>query len=314
MKTEKFGSTDLTVSEIGMGTWELGGREWGDVDEHDAVKLLRYAFENGVTFYDTADQYGGGRSERLLGEAFSELKDQVVIATKLGYELDSDGWMSQGGKVPSYNASPEYIRNAVEGSLTRLKRETIDVYQFHAPPPADVWDDAFATMDNLKTEGKIRYYGLCLGNEEQALKAMSETGISSLMLTYNLLNQEMAKTVLPTAVEKRIAVVARQPLSSGLLSGMITADTKFADNDYRKNWTQEKLHSDLERVDEIKSVLGNNSVWSLPQVALKFILAHPSICCVIPGMMTPSQIDSGVITSSLPHLTKGILMKLQDNY
>ena len=116
------------------------------------------------------------------------------------------------------------------------------------------------------------------------------------------------------AVEKVVAVVARQPLSSGLLSGMITADTKFADNDYRKNWTQEKLHSDLERVDEIKSVLGKNSVWSLPQVALKFILAHPSICCVIPGMMTPSQIDSGVITSSLPHLTKGILMKLQDNY
>ncbi|RKU31617.1 hypothetical protein C6497_01440 [Candidatus Poribacteria bacterium] len=314
MKTEKFGTTELTISEIGMGTWELGGREWGDVDEKDAVDLLLYAYENGVTFYDTADQYGGGRSERLLGEAFSDLKDKVVIATKLGYELDSDGWMSQGDKVPSYNASPDYIRNAIEGSLIRLKREIIDVYQFHAPPPADIWDEAFATMENLKTEGKIRYYGLCLGNEQQALKAMSETGISSLMLTYNLLNQEMAKTVLPTAVEKGIAVVARQPLSSGLLSGMITTDTKFADNDYRKNWTQEKLLADLDRVEEIKSVLGNNSVWSLPQAALKFILAHPAICCVIPGMMTQSQIDSGVTTSSLPHLTENIIKKLQDNY
>ncbi len=314
MKTEKFGNTELTISEIGMGTWELGGREWGDIDEQDAVDLLLYAYENGVTFYDTADQYGGGRSERLLGDAFSDLKDQVVIATKLGYELDSDGWMSQGDKVPSYNASRCYIRQAVEGSLTRLNRDTIDVYQFHAPPPLEIWDEAFETMEDLKSEGKIRYYGLCLGNEEQALKAISETGISSLMLTYNLLNQEMAKTVLPTAVEKGIAVVARQPLSSGLLSGMITTDTKFADNDYRKNWTHEKLLSDLERVEEVKSVLGNNSVWSLPQAALKFILAHPAICCVIPGMMTKSQIDSGVTTSSLPHLTENMLKKLQDNY
>lgn len=246
MRHQKFGNTGLTISEIGMGTWELGGREWGTIEEKDAVDLLRYAFENGVTFYDTADQYGGGRAERLLGEAFSPLGDRVVIATKLGYELDSDGWMSQGGKVPSFNASRDYIRQAVEGSLTRLKKQAIDVYQFHAPPPAEVWDEAFETMDQLKVEGKIRFYGLCLGNEEQALKAMSETGISSLMLTYNMLNQGMAKTVLPTAAEKRIAVVARQPLSSGLLSGQLTPDTVFAENDYRKNWPREKLLADLE--------------------------------------------------------------------
>ena len=106
-----------------MGTWELGGREWGDIGETDAVDLLRYAFESGVTYYDTADQYGGGRAERLLGEAFSALGDRVVIATKLGYELDSDGWISQGWEHPSFNVSPDYIRSAVEGSLTRLNSE-----------------------------------------------------------------------------------------------------------------------------------------------------------------------------------------------
>ena len=312
MKTEKFGTTELTISEIGMGTWELGGREWGDVDEKDAVNLLKYAYENGVTFYDTADQYGGGRSERLLGEAFSGLQDQVVIATKLGYELDSDGWMSQGDKVPSYNASPDYIRQAVEGSLTRLNRDTIDVYQFHAPPPLEIWDEAFETMENLKSEGKIRYYGLCLGNEEQALKAINENGISSLMLTYNILNQEMAKTVITAAAKNGIAVVARQPLSSGLLSGQLTPETKFAENDYRKNWSREKFHSDLERVEEIKSIIGNN-VNSLPQVALKFILAHPAICCVIPGMMSPDQIDDGVHTSRISQLNNTIMSQLREN-
>ena len=312
MRQRKFGKTGLIVSEIGMGTWELGGREWGDIGEKEAVDLLRYAFEKGVTFYDTADQYGGGRAERLLGEAFSALGDRVVIATKLGYELDSDGWISQGGTVPAFNASSDYIRQAVEGSLTRLKRDAIDIYQFHAPPPAEAWDEAFGTMEELKSEGKIRFYGLCLGNEAQALKAIAETGISSLMLTYNILNQEMAKPVMETASEKGIAVVARQPLSSGLLSGQLNPNTEFAENDYRKTWPREKLLADLERVEKIKSVIGDKA-RSLPQAALKFILAHPAVCCVIPGMMTPVQVKDGVATSGASPLPAAILEKLRES-
>ena len=312
MRQRKFGKTGLTVSEIGMGTWELGGREWGDIGEKEAVDLLRYAFEKGSTFYDTADQYGGGRAERLLGEAFSALGSRVVIATKLGYELDSDGWISQGGTVPAFNASRDYIRQAVEGSLTRLKKDAIDIYQFHAPPPAETWDEAFGAMDELKTEGKIRFYGLCLGNEAQALKAIAETNISSLMLTYNILNQGMAENVMSTAIEKGIAVVARQPLSSGLLSGQLNADTVFAENDYRKTWPREKFLTDVEHVEEIKSIVGDKA-RSLPQAALKFILAHPAVCCVIPGMMTPAQVDDGVSTSGTAPLPAAIIEKLRDN-
>ncbi len=312
MRQRKFGKTGLSVSEIGMGTWELGGREWGDIGEKEAIDLLRYAFEKGVTFYDTADQYGGGRAERLLGEAFSALGDRVIIATKLGYELDSDGWISQGGEVPAFNASRDYIRQAVEGSLSRLKRDAIDIYQFHAPPPAEMWDEAFGTMEELKSEGKIQFYGLCLGNEAQALKAIDETGISSLMLTYNILNQGMASNVLPTAIEKGIAVVARQPLSSGLLSGQLNADTEFAENDYRKTWPREKFLADLEHVEKIKSVIGNKA-RSLPQAALKFILAHPAVCCVIPGMMSPAQVDDGVATSGASPLPAAVLEKLREN-
>ena len=312
MRQRKFGKTGLTVSEIGMGTWELGGREWGDIGEKEAVDLLRYAFEKGVTFYDTADQYGGGRAERLLGEAFSALGDRVFIATKLGYELDSDGWISQGGEVPAFNASHDYIRKAVEGSLTRLKKDIIDIYQFHGPPPAEVWDEAFDAMEELKAKGKIRFYGLCLGNEAQALKAIAETGISSLMLTYNILNQDMASNVMSAAAEKGIAVVARQPLSSGLLSGQLNADTEFAENDYRKTWPREKFFADLERVEQIKSIIGGKA-RSLPQAALKFILAHPAVCSVVPGMMTPAQVDDGVATSGAAPLPTAILEKLRES-
>ena len=312
MRQRQLGNTGLTVSEIGMGTWELGGREWGDIGETDAVDLLRYAFENGVTYYDTADQYGGGRAERLLGEAFSALGDRVVIATKLGYELDSDGWISHGWEHPAFNVSPDYIRSAVEGSLTRLKRDVIDIYQFHSPPPAAEWDDAFGTMENLKSEGKIRCYGMGLGSEADALKAITETGISSLMLTYNILTQGMATPVMETAAEKGIAIAVRQPLSSGLLSGHLGPDTVFAENDYRKTWPREKFLADLERVEQVKSIIGDKA-RSLPQAALKFILAHPAVSCVVPGMMTPAQVDDGVATSGAAPLPASILDQLQDN-
>ncbi len=310
MQHRKLGNTGLSVSELGMGTWELGGREWGDIDATDAVNLLRYAFEKGITYYDTADQYGGGRAERLLGEAFSGLGDRVMIATKLGFELDSDGWISGGWEHPDFNVSPAYIRRAVEGSLNRLGRDMIDIYQFHAPPPTDAWDEAFGTMAELKSEGKIRFYGLCLGSEADALRAVSETDISSLMLTYNILTQGMASPVMTTAQEKGIAVVVRQPLSSGLLSGQLTPDTVFAENDYRKTWPREKFLSDLERVEEIKAIV-EKEARSLPQAALKFILAHPAVSSVVPGMMTPAQIDDGVATSGATPLSQYVLQQLR---
>ena len=310
MQQRKLGNTGLNASEIGMGTWELGGREWGDIAETDAVDLLRYAFDNGVTYYDTADQYGGGRAERLLGEAFASHRDQVIIATKLGFELDSDGWISHGWEHPAFNVSRAYIREAVEGSLSRLRRDVIDIYQFHAPPPAAAWNEAFGAMEELKAEGKIRFYGLCLGSEADALKAIAETGISSLMLTYNILTQGMADPVMKTAHENGIAVVVRQPLSSGLLSGNLTPDTVFAENDYRKTWPREKFLADLAKVEEIKAIVVDEA-RTLPQAALQFILSHPAVCSVVPGMMTRAQVDDGVAASGLTSLSAAVLQQLR---
>ena len=313
MQYRALETTGLTVSEIGMGTWELGGQEWGDIDEGAAIRLLRYAYEKGITLYDTADQYGSGRSERLLGQAFAEMQDRVVIATKVGYEIDSDGWVSQGWERPAFNTSRDYLRTAVEGSLQRLGRETIDTYQFHAPPPPERWDEAFETMEQLKAEGKIRLYGVALGTEAQALKAIEETGISTMMLTYNILNQSMAEAVMPAAQAKGVSVIVRQPLASGLLSGGLTPDTVFADNDYRKTWPHEQFHNDLRKVETIKEIVGD-ATETLPQAALKFILAHPAVSAVVPGMMTPAQVDDGVATAELPPLPPHILQRLQNEF
>ena len=167
-------------------------------------------------------------------------------------------------------------------------------------------------MEKLKTEGKIRFYGMGLGSEADALKAIAETGISSLMLTYNILTQEMATPVMETAAEKGVAIVVRQPLSSGLLSGQLGPDTVFAENDYRKTWSREKFLADLARVEQVKSIVGNKA-RSLPQAALKFILAHPTVSCVVPGMMTPAQVDDGVATSGAPPLPPDVLKQLRND-
>jgi aryl-alcohol dehydrogenase-like predicted oxidoreductase len=311
LKYRALGTTGLTVSEVGMGTWELGGQEWGEVSERDAIDLLRYAFEKGVTFYDTSDQYGGGRVERLLGQAFAGVPDQVVIATKVGYEIDSDGWISRGGQTPKYNASPGYLRTAAEESLRRLGREAIDLYQFHAPPPPDQWDAAFGTMEQLKARGLIRFYGMCLGSAEQALKAIRETGISTLMLTYNILDQSMAREVMPAAQANGIGVFARQPLASGLLSGQLTPDTTFAENDYRKTWRRERFLTDLRKVEAIKAMVGD-AAPTLAQAALQFILAHPAVSSVIPGMMTLVQVDDGIAASGGDPLPPELIRKLRE--
>jgi aryl-alcohol dehydrogenase-like predicted oxidoreductase len=279
-----------------MGTWELGGREWGHVDEEEALRLLRHAFESGITLYDTSDQYGGGRVERLLGQAFAGVGERVVIATKVGYEIDSDGWISRGGTAPRFDASRDYLRRAIEGSLQRLGRTAIDLYQFHAPPRPEQWEEAFATMEALKAEGLVHHYGMCLGSADHALRALRETGISTLMLTYNMLNQSMAERVMPAAREKGVGIIVRQPLASGLLSGQLTPDTVFGADDYRKTWPRERFLADLQKVSAIQSAV-NGVTRTLPQAALKFILAHPAVSSVVPGMMTPAQIDDAVAAS-----------------
>ena len=294
-----------------MGTWELGGREWGDVGEEEAISLLRYARERGVTFYDTADQYGRGRVEELLGQAFSDVHDDVVIATKVGLEIDSDGWLSSGGRRPQFDPSPVYVRKAVEDSLRRLDRERLDICQFHSMPSDDQWDDAFETMEQLTAEGKVGFYGVCPWTAEHALKAMRETGISMMLLTYNMLDQSMAEEVLPAAQAEGIAVVGRQPLASGLLSGHLTPATVFAENDYRNTWPREQFLKDLGKGDDIRAIVGD-ATSTLPQAALKFILAHPAVSCVVPGMMTQSQIDDGAATSDLSPLPQDVLKQLQE--
>ena len=167
--------------------------------------MLRHAYDQGVTFFDTADQYGGGRSERPLGTVFGGQTD-VVIATKVGFPLESDGWFVRRGEPPQFNSSRAYITAAVEGSLRRLRREAIDLYQLHQAPPPEQWGEAFATLEDLKRVGKIRHYGVSV-DVETGLRVLRETGAECLMFVYNLLTPEPEAELLPLAERNGAALL-----------------------------------------------------------------------------------------------------------
>ena len=308
MDYRRLGGTGLAVSVIGCGTWELGGREWGEIGTEDALAVLRYAYDQGVTFFDTADQYGGGRSEQLLGTAFGGHSD-VVIATKVGYPLESDGWFVRRGSPPQFNSSRAYITGAVEGSLRRLRREAIDLYQLHQAPPEEQWDEAFATLEDLKRAGKIRHYGVSV-NIETGLRVLRETGAECLMFVYNLLTPEPEAELLPLAECNGVGVIARTPLASGFLTGEVTAATQFGPGDYRGLWSRERHEHEAARAAAFAFLATDDRTPS--QAALRFCLAHPAVSTVVPGMMSVAQAADGVAALAAPPLSAAELDRVRD--
>ena len=308
MDYRQLGRTGLTVSAIGCGTWELGGREWGVIGTEDALAVLRHAYDQGVTFFDTADQYGGGRSEQLLGTAFGGQAD-VVIATKVGYPLESDGWFVRRGSAPQFNSSRAYITTAVEGSLRRLRREAIDLYQLHQAPLQEQWDEAFATLEGLKRAGKIRHYGVSV-NVETGLRVLRETGAECLMFVYNLLTPEPEAELLPLAERNGVGVIARTPLASGFLTGEVTAATQFGPGDYRGLWPRERREHEAARAAAFTFLATDARTPS--QAALRFCLAHPAVSAVVPGMMSVDQAADGVAALAAPPLSAAELERVRD--
>ncbi len=224
MKKRPFGSTGVKVSEVGLGCWQLGGNDWGDIDEGRALEILNAAYEAGVTFFDSADVYGSGRSEEMIGRFLKESPKEVFLATKLGRTDDMfpDKYTEAG------------IRAATEASLKRLGVEAIDLSQLHCIP-AEVMrqGDAFEWLRKLQQEGKIKHFGASVESMEEALLCLEQPGLASLQIIFSIFRQKPIEVLFPAAKEKGVAIIARLPLASGLLTGKFTKETKFPANDHR---------------------------------------------------------------------------------
>lgn len=297
MNYRPFGNTDLQVSAVGFGAWTIGGHAmagdipigWGHTDDATSRRAIQRAVDEGINFFDTADFYGLGRSEELLGETLAPCPE-VLIATKVGHRLAEDQSIFT-------DYSKEWIREACHASLRRLRRDRIDYYQLHTAKVADLQrGECVEAMEELRAEGKIRYWGLSLNtfNPFPEAEYMLEHGLGSgFQLVFNIINQR-ALSIMERAAERGYGVIARMPLQFGLLAGKYTPDTRFAADDHRSF----RLHPAL----LARSLKSLEPIWPLASelnispvtLSLRYILSFPEVSTVIPGIRTPEQAADNV--------------------
>jgi aryl-alcohol dehydrogenase-like predicted oxidoreductase len=307
MVTRKLGNTGIEVTEVGLGCWALGGASfrggqptgWSGANIGQSLETVRRAWELGVRFYDTADAYGRGKSEVLVGMGLHEHKGDAVIATKVGNSLAAPGqfW------------SEPYIRGGLDASLTRLEVDCVDVYQLHGPKVEMMTDDLFALMRDLKASGKVRSWGVSIGSAEEGERAI-EGGAEVIQLVYNILQQETGKRIFPLAKEKGVGIIVRVPLASGWLTGKYDANTVFPSDDHRSGrYTADRVKETAEKVARLDFLL--EEAETLAEAALRFTLMDPAVSTVIPGGKAPAQVADNVKAAGNP-LSEGAMKRIQE--
>ncbi|MEJ5113307.1 aldo/keto reductase [Erwinia billingiae] len=316
MKNRILGKTGQRVSEIGFGAWAIGGT-WGEVSMEDAKSALNAALDAGMTFIDTADVYGDGRSEKIIAEVLNERGGvRPFVATKLGRRLSPH--VASG-------YSEKNLNDFVDRSRDNLQTETLDLVQLHCPPTEIYYSpDVFAVMDEMIKSGKIRSYGVSVEKVEEGLKALEFPNVSSIQLIYNIFRQRPAELLLREAKRRDVGIIARVPLASGLLTGKMTADTAFAADDHRtfnrngeqfdKGETFAGVPYDvaLDAVEDIRRLLPGD--MSMAKFALRWILMNENVSVIIPGSKNKAQSETNAQASDIAALSDETMSALKNIY
>ena len=315
MKYRKFSDLGWNVSEIGLGCWEIGG-SWGDVSEHDAREILKKALDKGVNFFDTADVYGDGRSEKFLGELIKSTSEKIFVTTKSGRR-----W--RGTNYPR-GYKQKHIEEFIDRSLINLGIDCIDLLQLHCPP-SEICSkkETYEMMDEIVKKGKIAYYGVTVHKLSDAMEAIQFPNVKSIQIVFNIFRQKPAESFFKEAKKRNVAIIARGPLASGLLTGKINQETKFPENDHRNyningkafdigdTFSGVNFEKGLKAVEKLKDLIPNN--FSLTDLALKWILMHDEVSVVIPGSTNKSQVQMNVQAADLEDISS-LLPKINSIY
>lgn len=280
-----LGKTGLSVFEIGFGSWAIGGNRsgwgYGPTDDRMSLPAIDAALNLGCNFFDTADSYGHGHSEVLLGQALKSRRSEVIIATKVGFDFYHE--------PVKPNFHPAYIRFALHQSLRRLRTDYIDVYQLHNPPPEVLYrSEVLETLDALRTQGKVRWIGVSAATSHDGIAAVYAGWPETIQVTYNMLAPEAETTLFPLAVSQQIGVIAREPLANGFLSGKYGIHSRFPPGDIRSLWDIETLARITDQVERIKPYRRPGE--TLAQLALRFVLESSAVSVVIVGCKTVDQV------------------------
>ena len=315
MKYRKFGSLDWNVSEIGLGCWQIGA-DWGEVSEDKAKEVLKSSFENGVNFFDTADVYGMGRSEKFVGEFIKSVSEKIYVATKAGRQINPH--VAEG----YYNK--ELMESYVDQSLSNLNVETIDLLQMHCPP-TEVYSsgDTFEMLDYLVSKGKIQNYGFSVQTVDEALECIKFPHTKSIQVIFNLFRQKPAEKLFHIAKEKNIAIIVRVPLASGLLTGKFSKESSFSPDDHRnyningdafdvgETFSGVNYNKALEAVDDLKKIIPTGI--TLSQLSLRWILMHDAVSVVIPGAKNKNHVNSNTSSSEVNEISS-LMSEIQNIY
>jgi len=306
MKYRKFSDLGWNVSEIGLGCWQIGWC-WGDVvTERDARELLKKALDRGINFFDTSDTYGDGRSEKFLAELNKSTSEKIYITTKVGRRI-------RGTNYPK-GYKHEHMEEFIDRSLINLEIDCIDLLQLHCPP-SEICSkkETYEVMDEIVQKGKINHYGVSVHTISDAMEAIQFPNVKSIQMVFNIFRQKPVEAFLKEAKKRNVAVIARGPLASGLLTGKITKDTKFPENDHRNYNIKGKdfdigdtfsgvdFEKGLLAVEKLKDLLPQG--FSLTELALKWILMHDEVTVAIPGAMNKFQVEMNAHASDLDDIS-----------
>lgn len=316
MHYRKLGKTGFEISEISLGSWQLGGR-WGEKFNFDTAEtILNQALDSGINFIDTADVYNEGDSEKAIGKFLKSRSERIYVASKCGRQLNPH---------TAQNYTVEALRQFVEDSLQRLSVECIDLIQLHCPP-TEVYNrpEIFALFDTLKAEGKILHMGVSVEKVDEALKAMEYSNVSSIQIIFNMFRHRPAEELFKQAAQKDVGIIARVPLASGLLTGTYYPHKKFHAGDHRnfnrngevfdkgETFSGIEYNSGLEAVNELKEILPKAD--NIAAFALKWILMHPDVSCVIPGASKVEQLKQNLHALQLDDLSAEQMDSIREVY
>ncbi|NIM94836.1 MAG: aldo/keto reductase [Anaerolineales bacterium] len=306
MPMRRLGKSGISVTEVGLGLWAIGGDSWGHTEDAISLATINTAMDAGVNFFDTADVYGSGHSEELLGEALRGRRNRFVVATKIGWQ-NFDGELGR----TAYD-SVEKLITGIESSLKRLQTDYLDVIQSHInfrDPTMDVFLEGF---QRLQKDGKVRAYGVSTSDFEYLKTFNADGGCATLQIDYSILNRSPENEIFNYCQENNVGVIVRGPLAMGILTGKFTPKTKFDEFDWRRRWIdnpeeKEIFLQDLEKVEQLRSMTDGRS---LTQLALQFVMAHPAVTTAIPGAKTTEQAEENISSAKLLPLTAEDLYEL----
>ena len=315
MKKRNLGKNGFEVSEVGLGCWQIGAN-WGDeIDKKKAFEILDEAVQNGITFFDTADVYGDGRSEQLIGEFLESSKVQVKVATKFG----------RGANVFPDQYTEQALRESVDASRARLNVDRIDLVQLHCIPMAALQDGAiFDWLRTLQKEGKIAHFGASVETVEEGLLCLEQEGLQSLQVIYNIFRQKLTTELLPQAYAKGVGIIVRLPLASGLLTGKFSHDTHFPENDHRnfnsdgqafnvgETFAGIPFETGVTLSEKLKEFCPEE--LSMVEMSLRWILDHNEVSTIIPGASSPKHIRGNAKASELSPLSNALMEDLTKFY